>query len=572
MIATRSTILSALVVASLIPCASGADAGLMASSLGVTLHGFGLHANSGFAVSNAGDVDGDGLDDILIGALGAGQPDRPYSGLTTLVFGSALARADQANANIELATLQPTEGVHIWGRSAEDRSGVAVSGAGDIDGDGLADIVIGAQRAEVQGVPLAGEVLVVFGKALLAARGADGVVDGAKLLPRDGVIITGSTGNHVGWSVARAGDVDADGLSDLVIGGWAPVGSPGAATVLAGHAINAASQTTGTLDLSDPPSGGSLVLHGVSRNDFVGLEVSGAGDINADGYDDVLLGASGAVIDGTVHAGAAYIVSGVAIAATMRAGETEIAIESLLGRGATTLSGATFGDNTGRAVAAAGDVDRDGQADILIGAWSAQPAGKHWCGSVYLVFGRALADRAQDLIAHVDLSNLIERGGITIRGAAPDDYAGWAVSGAGDVNGDGFADILVGAHGADPSGAAYLLFGAALAEAVGRGGEAAVLELADLPARIGLKLEGRQSGSTLGHRVSAAGDVDGDGLSDVIIGAPYAVAQNGDAGTGQSILVTGKRLHRERERYSSIPTARIGQPERVVIAQRQPAD
>src|SRR3954447_15249925 len=139
-----------------------------------------------------------------------------------------------------------------------------------------------------------------------------------------------------------------------------------------------------------------------------------------------------------------------------------------------------------------------------------------------------------DGLAPIELSDIAAgHGGFALNGAAEGDFSGTSVSGAGDVNGDGLADLIVGAFGADPngdySGQSYVVFGKACGTAV---------ELSDIAAgQGGFALNGIGAGDLSGRSVSEAGDVDGDGSADLIVGAPTA-DPNGD-GSGQSYVVFG---------------------------------
>lgn len=509
----------------------------------VRLDGVGRRDNSGFAVADAGDVDGDGRGDILIGAYAAAPGGKAFAGETYLVFGDALTGAGPLST-LDLARLAAGQGIRLAGRDAHDRSGVSIAGAGDVDGDGLDDILIGAHFAARDGAPLAGETAVVFGRTLRdAADKGQTAIDLGHLAPHQAVVIAGPRGTHrTGWSVAGAGDVDGDGLADIVIGEHSDRGVPGKAAVIFAAALSDAARDAGTLDLSALPPGSGVVLNGVEADDFAGLEVAGAGDVDGDGHGDVLIGAFGTARDGKMRVGAAHLVSGAAIASASRRGATRLDLAALSPRERVLVAGAAPGDNSGRAVAGAGDVDGDGLADILVGAWSAEPGGKHWCGEVTVLFAGALvaaAGEGEDGV--VDLRSLAAGDGIVIRGAAADDFTGWSVSAAGDVDGDGLGDVLVGAYGVDPAGAAYVLFGSALAGRAGTSGRE-VVDLARLRPAEGVRIEGVLPGSNAGFRVSGAGDVDGDGLDDVLVGAPNADLPDGREAAGQTFLVGGAAI------------------------------
>src|SRR6185503_1823979 len=176
------------------------------------------------------------------------------------------------------------------------------------------------------------------------------------------------------------------------------------------------------------------------------------------------------------------------------------------------LDGVAAGDDSGLSVANAGDVNGDGFADVIVGALRADPHGSS-SGSSYVVFGKATG-----FAATIDLSSLDGTNGFRLDGAAAGDSSGSSVS-AGDVNGDGFADVIVGAVDADPhgtfSGSSYVVFGKA-------SGFAATIDLSTVNGSTGFRLDGVAAGDESGLSVASAGDVNGDGFTDVIVGAPRA--------------------------------------------------
>ncbi|MFY0692612.1 MAG: FG-GAP repeat protein, partial [Paracoccaceae bacterium] len=146
-------------------------------SEGVLIKGIDAGDRSGISVSSAGDVDGDGIDDVIIGAYLASPDGTLGAGESYVVFGSALATEKSDDGVLDLATLTPSQGVLIKGIDFNDRSGESVSSAGDLDGDGLDDVIIGARRADPDGVSEAGESYVIYGAQLTSEALEDGVID-----------------------------------------------------------------------------------------------------------------------------------------------------------------------------------------------------------------------------------------------------------------------------------------------------------------------------------------------------------------------------------------------------------
>ena len=178
---------------------------------GFSINGVALYDKSGFSVSSAGDVNGDGFDDVIIGAFGADQGGFGYFGESYVVFG----HASGFTASLDLATLNGTNGFRIEGIDAYDNSGHSVSSAGDVNGDGFDDFIIGARYGDPGGDLTAGESYVVFGKA----SGFSASLDPATLNGTDGFRIDGiDIGDNSGHSVSSAGDVNGDGFDDIIIG------------------------------------------------------------------------------------------------------------------------------------------------------------------------------------------------------------------------------------------------------------------------------------------------------------------------------------------------------------------
>ena len=524
------------------------DLSALSVAEGFVVQGDGGGDNAGFSVSGAGDVNGDGYADFIVGAL-QGDDGGTNAGEAYVVFGRATDSGDTTPRVVDLTELAPADGFIIQGDAPYDNAGYSVSGAGDVNGDGYADLIVGARYGDDGGTN-AGEAYVVFGKAggLSDLFGsADGAgrrfIDLASLAAGDGFIIQGDAANdRVSGSVSGAGDVNGDGFTDLIVGaryGDDGGGNAGQAYVVFGKQDgfgSADSDGRRFIDLESLAAGDGFIIQGDMPGDQAGVSVSGAGDVNGDGYADLIVGAHYGD-DGGTYAGEAYVVFGKPddfgedVSNTLDEDGTTMVVrrvvdlDTLAPEGGFIIQGDAVNDYAGRSVSRAGDVNGDGYADLIVGANLADVGTRGNAGEAYVVFGKP--DDPSDPFGSldgagrrfVDLTELAPEDGFIIQGDANLDRAGGSVSGAGDVNGDGFADLLVGAplgdDGGNNAGEAYLIFG----KADGFGNAMGIVDLDGLAQEDGFIIRGDAPGDGAGTSVSAAGDVNGDGYADLIVGA-----------------------------------------------------
>lgn len=416
----------------------------------------------GYAVAS-GDVDGDGHSDLVVGAYGDDTLDAE-AGAAWVIWGDDL-----------------TTGTRLLAEGASgDRFGQAVA-SGDVDGDGRHDVLVGAPTDDDLGTN--------SGTAWLFLGEASGVSETGQIL----LAASGAEEDAFGIAVALT-DLDGDGFDDAVVGAYGDdeLGDwSGSIEVALGSASGLGPTVTTTA-----PDG--------ATGDYLGLAVSAAGDLDADGYQDVIAGAYGDD-DGGAQSGSATVWFG--SPAGLERPQKLVASD-----------GAEY-DWFGVAVTGAGDLDADGFEDVAVGAYGADPSGSA-SGAAYVFYGTSTGlDLASEQLVVPDDGDT-------------NDAFGAALAGAGDLDGDGFSDLLIGAYRAaapaEESGAAYVFYGS------GAGLD---------PSSQHTLAPTVQAGDALGFAVAAAGDVDGDGFDDVALGA-YQSDQLGSASGSVVVSYGGCRIRR----------------------------
>jgi hypothetical protein len=419
--------------------------------------GFTTAMKFGFATAGAGDVNGDGYDDVLTSAY-------KFTSDTGKVFLYSFGTGSLFSAETDWTAS---------GEGTSDRFGFSVDSAGDVNGDGYEDIIVGSYIDNSN----TGKVYVWYGSH-------DGLGTGSANWSTTG----SATNQYFGFSVAGAGDINRDGFDDIIIGAYYVSSGYGRAYVWFGSETGLkSSSNSGDADwwISSNTAGARL-----------GWSVAGAGDVNGDGYDDVIIGAA---YDNS-KTGKAYLFYG---------------RDNFLVNDDTDadwiMTGETSGNLFASKVDSAGDIDGDGFDDVVVGA-NNHDSGK---GKIYVWYG---SSRGLNSSTKADLADWNTTGEFT------DNLLGFCVNGIGDANGDGFDDIAATAYGHNSkTGKIYAWYGSE--KGLASGTDAGDADWYDV---------GERPDDYMGNSLGAAGDVNGDGYNDLIAGASIY-----DSTTGSSYLWLG---------------------------------
>lgn len=404
---------------------------------------------------------------------------------------------------VNLSVIPSIKGFKIYGADAGDNLGT-VGRSGDVNGDGYIDLIIGARKASPNGVYSAGKTYIIFGKPNMVD------IDLRSLTSSQGIVINGISSDDVsGTSVSIVKDVNNDGYDDILIGAF-NVDASGRTNSGASYLIFGASTLT-NIDLSTLSLPKGIVINGAVSYGLSGCNVNTAGDINNDGFNDFTIGAIRALTNGRDLAGSLYVVFG-------KSTFSNIDLASTSSTEFISIAGAAENYYSG-VIDKAGDINGDGYGDVVIGAYKADVGSQDMAGTVYVLLGKAS-------LSNIDLATSSSSYGFKITGINSYDYAGYAVSGAGDVNNDGYDDIIISVPGADPngktdSGAVYIIFG--------NNRVLSDVNLLTFSSSQGFKVVGASAGDSIGGVVSGAGDINNDGYDDVAIGA-------GPANSGAGIV------------------------------------
>lgn len=467
----------------------------LSTTQGISITGIPAGTENGCTINYAGDVNGDGYSDVIIGNGGASE--------SYIIFGSS----NPSNI-VNLDSLSSSQGFTVSGAptSALCQGGAYfVSSAGDYNGDGFDDIIVSDSYATANNKKDAGITYVIYGKSSFASK-----IDVSSLTSSQGFSILGANGyDQSGQAVACAGDVNGDGLDDIIIGAPFANSNSGKAYVIYGT-----KSAPTSINLSGLASSQGFIISGSGE---LGTSLDSAGDMNKDGYGDIVIGAP--------NINMAYVIYGGSYLSTLPSNTLNL---NDLGTFASKVFSISGSGGIGYAVEGIGDFNKDTFDDIILGA----PTANSKDGASYIVYGSSST-------GNINLSSGISTSvGISIYGAPSDSQSGYSIYGAGDVNKDGFSDVIISAPYAAPcintyqcSGVSYVIYGGASLNNINN--------LQSLNPTQGFLVVGA-SYSSSGISVSTAGDFNNDGYSDLFIGAPDTYISGGNY--GESYVVYGNAI------------------------------
>ncbi|GAA4820409.1 hypothetical protein GCM10011365_08500 [Marinicella pacifica] len=479
--------------------------------IGFMTHGENRTDWLGFAVSDAGDVNDDNIDDFAVSALnhdGGGED----AGAVYVIFGTEQG----FNTNLDLSTLDGSNGFMIMGEATEDQFGHSISNVGDINGDGVNELAMMANEAETPGLVDNGITYVMFGRQSYPAVVSLSTFDGS----HGGFTIHGKFAGDRASDVSSAGNFNADNFNDLIIGTQAH--DPGVTNAGAAYVIFGTDQGfPAILDLGDINGTNGVAFWGENGGDIAGYKVSGAGDIGGDGSGDVMI----AAIKESSHAtqsGAVYMVFG-----KRQQWPAAISLDMLDGNNGYKLTGEEEFNLLGLALSGSSDINNDGKDDVLIAARFNNPDSTSYY-QAYIIFGKdntMAPSQSIDVVADLLIKTP------SIPSSSPYNFDAGFV---GNLNGDNIPDLAIG----DPynsevgnySGAVYVVYGSQTFVST----ELLTDQLSDTE---GFKILGGNWNDRLGSAISTAGDVNHDGIDDLLLGAH--MTDNTDTDAGSAYILFG---------------------------------
>jgi len=460
------------------------DIANLTPSQGFKIYGAVSGGSFGQAVMSIGDINGDQKPDIIIGAP------TWESGKGIVIYGV------QNNPDIiDMASPPAGYGFQIESSSGDSELGGSVDNSGDVNGDGIADIVLGASPSLPYGRTNAGTAYVIFGKA----DGFPETLPTSSLNNGNGIKILGADVEyHLGGSVSNGGDINNDGFNDIVVGASIDASNGvfegGTAYVIYGSSTGFPDE----IDTNNFDSSLGFKVFGSKVQDQIGEGVMIGGDVNGDQIDDLLISSTRYNSNGFTDNGAAIIIFG------NPAGHSDIDVENLQpGQGFKIIINQN-GYRLGTSISSTGDINGDGINDIIVGAYG--PGENIFVvGEFYVIYGSA-----SGFPDTIDVSLLTPTQGFKIVSSDQNHlFFGSRVITNGDVNGDGINDIILSASSGTET--VFVLFGSA-------NGFPAVVDVNLLTPQQGYKILGI-AGTLTGSSLSTI-DINEDGIDDIVIGAP----------------------------------------------------
>ncbi|GGA43471.1 VWD domain-containing protein [Okeania sp. KiyG1] len=469
---------------------------------GFTVNGANQGSFSGASVSNIGDFNGDQIDDFIVGALGSAPNDSTAAGEAYVIFGTD----NGLPSDLDLANLG-NNGIVLQGIEFQGLLGSAVSEAGDVNNDGIDDLIIGAIGATANGNNNAGKAYIVFGNTQLPV-----IIDISQLNGFNGFIFEGiDEFDYAGLAVGGAGDINNDGIDDLFVTAPGPLSNPPSRSYII---YGSDTGFPATINASQFNGFNGFVI--TDSEGEAGSTVNNAGDVNNDGIPDLIIGADANFTDSyVIYGGFAY------------PGFVELS-STINGTNGFVLTGIDVQNSDGTTVQGVGDVNNDGIDDIMVAVSGTTIVDNLPITKGYVVFGNP------SLPFQFDLSTLNGSNGFVINDFSIDDIVGFSIGEVGDFNLDGVDDILIGTSQADTNninaGKGYVVFGKS------DGLFPANIELSTLGSQNGLVFNGSEIDDLTGTSIDGAGDVNNDGVNDLIIGAPGSLFNDAP---GKSHVVFG---------------------------------
>jgi len=443
----------------------------LSSCKGFTISNSGLTPLLGYAVDGGGgDVNGDKIPDIVISDYQYPNPSIVY-----VIYGRKTGYID-----IDVSTMTSEQGFKITGAllCGSDNTNL-ISISGDVDGDGVHDIIIGASLTDSS----KGAAYVIYGK-----NGGYTDFDVSTLTSDKGFKIIGPAGG-VGWSLNTKLDINGDKINDILLGAHRDGGTAGAAYIIYGQTARDSDLTLATM-----PASRGFKISGFTAG-YLGASLASAGDFNGDYVEDALITAPGA----SSLVGNAYVVYG------KNGSLSDFPILSMPATEGFTLTGQSPYSKLALVASDAGDFNNDSISDIVMSAWDASTVE----GYALIFYGKKGGP------ADLSTSAITPSDGFKIQGVTSGDQFGSSLSSIQDINGDGITDLLIGAKGYSSNlGALYIIFG--------RTDQPSTIDLSTLTSDEGVKIVGSLASGTLGYSVRSLGDINQDGVSDVIVSAPGA--------------------------------------------------